>query len=148
MRHPYYLIKRGEFWYYRLNRESGLVESDDVTWHSTGCQYRGDAERFLEDLLAGGRDIEKSAKYQIFRQYAGSYFDWDRFSHIRRLLDEGKSITRRHAKIQQQRPRKHILSDSFANKWLSEIPSADILNLRSRLLMKCSPAAVNKPSVS
>ena len=144
MRRPYYLIKRSVYWYYRLNRESGLVENDDVTWHSTGCQYRGDAEQFLEDLLAGGRDIEKPAKYQIFRQYASSYFDWDRCPHIRRLLEEGKSITRRHAKIQQKRLRKHILTGSFVNKRLSEITRADVLDLRSRLLTKCSPATVNK----
>ena len=114
MRRPYYLLRRGEFWYYRLNRESGLVENDDHIWHTTGCQNKRDAERFLEDLLAGGRDIEKPAKYQTFRQYAGSYFDWDRCPHIRRLREEGKSSTRRHAKIQQQRLRKHILPDSFA----------------------------------
>lgn len=144
MRRPYYLIKRNGYWYYRLNRESGLVESDDVTWHSTGCQYRGDAERFLEDLLVGGRNIDTSAKYQTFRQYAGSYFDWDHCPHIRRLREEGKSITRRHAKIQQQRLRKHILPDPFSDKRLSEITRADVLDLRSRLLTTCSPATVNK----
>ena len=31
MRRPYYLIRRGEYGYYRLNRESGLVESEGNT---------------------------------------------------------------------------------------------------------------------
>jgi integrase len=144
MRRPYYLLRRGEFWYYRLNRESGLVESEDHIWHTTGCQNKRDAERFLEDLLDGGRDIEKPAKYQTFRHYAGSYFDWERCPHIRRLREEGKSITRRHAKIQQQRLRKHILPDPFADKRMPEITRADVLDLRSRLLTRCSPATVNK----
>jgi len=144
MRRPYYLIKRNEYWYYRLNRESSLVENDEHTWHTTGCQNKRDAEVFLEDLLAGGRDIDTLAKYQTFRQYAGSYFNWDHCPHIRRLREEGKSITRRYAKIQQQRLRKHILPDSFANKRLSEITLADVLDLRSRLLTKNAPATVNK----
>jgi integrase len=144
MRRPYYLIKRGEFWYYRLNRESGLIESDECTWHTTGCQNRKDAGHFLEDLLVDGRYTDTPAKYQTFRQYAGSYFDWDSCPHIRRLREEGKSITRRHAKIQRQRLQKHILPDTFSNKRLSEITRADVLDLRSKLLAKCSPATVNK----
>ena len=58
--------------------------------------------------------------------------------------EEGKSITRRHTKIHRQRLEKHILSDPFANKRLSEITRTDVLVLRSRLLVKCSPATVNK----
>jgi hypothetical protein len=144
MRRPYYLIKRSVYWYYRLNRESGLVENDDVTWHSTGCQYRGDAEQFLEDLLTGGRYTDTPAKYQTFRQYAEPYFEWERCPHIRRLREEGKSITRRHAMIQRQRLKKHILPDPFADKRMPEITRADVLDLRSRLLTMCSPATVNK----
>jgi hypothetical protein len=144
MRRLYYLIRRNEYWYYRLNRESGLVESDDVTWHTTGCKNRRDAERFLEDLLAGGRYTDSPARHHSFRQYSTPFFDWDRCPHIRRLREEGKSITRRHAKIQHQRLVKHILSDPFANKRLSEITRADVLDLRSRLLAKNTPATVNK----
>ena len=56
MRRAYYLIQRGGFWYYRLNRESGLVESDEVTWHTTGCESRQDAETYLVDLSADGHN--------------------------------------------------------------------------------------------
>ena len=68
MRRPYYLIRRGKYWYYRLNRESGLAECDDVTWHTTSCEDRQDAESYLEDLLAGGRspDSDTPAKRQPF----------------------------------------------------------------------------------
>ena len=62
MRRPYYLIRRGEFWYSRLNRESGLVNSDGVTWHTTGCKDRGDAENFVKDLLAADRYPDVPAK--------------------------------------------------------------------------------------
>jgi hypothetical protein len=62
MRRPYYLIRRGKYWYYRLNRESGLAESDDVTWHMTGCESQQDAEGLLENLLADGRQADAPAK--------------------------------------------------------------------------------------
>ena len=64
MRRAYYLIQRNGFWYYRLNRESGLVESDEVTWHTTGCESRQDAEGYLEDLLGEGRHADTPAKRQ------------------------------------------------------------------------------------
>ena len=145
MRRPYYLIRRGEYWYYRLNRESGLVKNDGHTWHTTGCKKRKDAESFMEDLLfSGNHSPEKPARHQSFRQYAVPFFNWGYCPHIRRLREEGKSITRRHAKIQRQRLEKHILTDPFADKRLSEISRADVLDLRSRLLAKNSPATVNK----
>ena len=144
MRRTYYLIRRGGFWYYRLNRESGLVKSDEVTWHTTGCESRKDAESFLEDLLADGRNPATPAKNQSFLQYSAPFFLWDRCPHIRRLLEEGKSFTRRHARIQRQRLEKHILSDPFVNKRLPEITRADVLDLRSRLLAKNAPATANK----
>ncbi|OHD23524.1 MAG: hypothetical protein A2064_03690 [Spirochaetes bacterium GWB1_66_5] len=144
MRRTYYLIQRGGFWYYRLNRESGLVEKDEVTWHTTGCENRHDAENYLEDLLADGHHPDTPAKRQSFLQYSAPFFLWDRCPHIRRLREEGKSFTRRHAKIQRQRLENHILSDPFAAKRLSEITRADVLDLRSRLLAKNAPATANK----
>jgi hypothetical protein len=140
----YYLIQRGGFWYYRLNRESGLVESDEVTWHTTGCESRHDAESYLEDLLSDGHHADTPAKRQSFLQYSAPFFVWDRCPDIRRLREEGKSFTRRHARIQRQRLENHILSDPFAAKRLSEITRADVLDLRSRLLAKNAPATANK----
>lgn len=144
MRRPYYLIRRGDYWYYRLNRESGLVKSDGITWHTTGCKDRRKAENFVKKLLADSRTPAAPAKHPSFRKYAAPFFIWERCPHVRRLREEGKSITPRHAKIQHQRLKKHILKDPFVRKRLSEITRADVLDLRSRLLAKNAPAAVNK----
>jgi hypothetical protein len=110
------------------------VESDEVIWHSTGCESRQDAESYLEDLLADGRHPATLAKHQSFLQYSAPFFLWDRCPHIRRLREEGKSFTRRHAKIQRQRLEKHILSDPFVHKRLSEITRADVLDLLHKRL--------------
>lgn len=144
MRRPYYLIKRGEYWYFRLNRESGLVKSDGITWHTTSCKVRRDAENFIKDLLAESGYPETPVKHLSFLKYAAPFFIWDRCPHIRRLREEGKGITKHHAKIQRGRLNKHVLTDLFANKQLSEITRADVLDLRSRLLEKNAPATVNK----
>ena len=80
MRRPYYLIKRGEIWYYRLNRTSGLVPSDK-TWHSTSCKSRRKAEEYMADLLASGSEATTPAKHQTFRRYAKPFFVWGEWFH-------------------------------------------------------------------
>jgi integrase len=134
MKRPFLLWKRGKVWYYKLPKIKHYL--------STGQTTRRAAENYIVDILNKERGLVPC--YYTFRKYTQPFFDWDRCPHIRRLREEGKSITRRHAKIQRQRLVKHILSDPFAYKRLSEITRADVLDLRSRLLTKCSPATVNK----
>jgi len=145
VRRPYYLIRRDEFWYYRLNRESGLVESNEVTWHTTGCKIKSDAERFMADLISSGVLYpDTPIRHQTFHQYAKPFFIWGECPHIRRVLEETGRFMQRHARIQRGRLEKYIFGDPIANKRLSEITRADIFDLRSRLLKHCSPATTNK----
>ena len=134
MRRPYLLWKRGRVWYYKL--------PDEKHYLSTGQTTRSAAENYVVEIINYKR--ASVSCYYTFRQYAEPFFDWECCPHIRRLREEGKSITRRHAKIQHQRLRKHILPDPFSNKRLSEITRADVLDLRPRLLVKNAPATVNK----
>ena len=76
--------------------------------------------------------------------YAEPFFVWGECPHIRRVLEEAGRFTQRHARIQRGRLEKHVFDDPFADKRLSEITRADIFDLRSRLLKKCSPATTNK----
>jgi integrase len=135
MKRPFLLFKRGEYWYYRL--------AEGKTFHTTGQKSRSKAEAYVIELL---RNAEKQGRQRhlSFRLYATPFFIWGRCPHVRRLREEGKSVTRRHARIQRQQLEKHILSDPFASKRLSEITRADVLDLRSRLLSKNAPATVNK----
>jgi len=134
MKRPFLLWKRGRVWYYKL--------PDIKHYLSTGQTTRRAAENYVVDIL--NKERASVPCYYNFRKYAAPFFDWDYCPHIRRLREEGKSITRRHAKIQRQRLEKHILGDPFADKRLSEITRADVLDLRSRLLVKNAPATVNK----
>ena len=58
--------------------------------------------------------------------------------------EEAGRFTQRHARIQRGRLENHVFDDPFAAKRLSEIARADIFDLRSRPLQKCSPATTNK----
>jgi integrase len=135
VKRPFLLFKRGQLWYYRLASEK--------TFHTTGQTTRGKAEAYVIELLRSTEGHSRQ-RHLSFRRYAEPFFLWDRCPHIRRLQEEGKSFTRRHAKIQRQRLENHVLSDPFAAKRLSEITRADVLELRSRLLAKNAPATVNK----
>ena len=134
MKRPYLLWKRGRTWYYKLPEGKHYL--------STGQNTRSAAEQFVIELIHQERG--SVPRYHSFRRYAEPFFVWDRCPHIRRLREEGKSFTRRHARIQRQRLENHILSDPFAAKQLSKITRADVLELRSRLLEKSAPATVNK----
>ena len=135
MKRPFLLFKRGEYWYYRL--------AGDKTFHTTGQKSRNKAEVLVVELLRSA-ETHRRQRHLSFRLYAEPFFDWDHCPHIRRLREEGKSITRRHARIHRQQLEKHILNDPFAQKRLSEITRTDVLDLRSRLLAKNAPATVNK----
>ena len=77
------------------------------TWKSTGKTTRTDADRFVINLLREGKEPSK----QTLKQYVDPFFDYERCPHIRRLLDEGKSYTRRTAKQNRGWPKKHVLVD-------------------------------------
>jgi integrase len=135
VKRPFLLFKRGQHWYYRL--------AGGKTFHTTGQTARGKAEAYVVELLRSAEGHIRQ-RHLSFRLYAEPFFVWDRCPHIRRLEEEGKGITRRHAKIQRIRPEKHVLPDPFSSKQLSKITRADVLELRSRMLEKSAPATVNK----
>ena len=90
------------------------------------------AEAFVVELLRNHEGHSRQ-RHASFRQYAAPFFIWERCPHIRRLREEGKSITPRHAKIQRQRLKKHSFKNPFARNRLSGITLANRLDLRSKL---------------
>ena len=135
MKRPYLLFKRGEYWYFRL--------ADESSFHTTGKITRGEAEAYvvrLFEAISGSNPADDPT----FRQYAAPYFVWGKCPHVRRVFEESGHMTERHVRIQRGRLENHIFIDHFADKRLSEITRADVYDLRSRLLKRCSPATTNK----
>jgi len=123
MKRPFLLWKRGKIWYYKLPEIKHYL--------STGQSTRRAAENYIIDVL--NRERASIPHYYTFRKYSRPFYNWDQCPHIRRLREEGKSITRRHAKIQRQRLEKHILTDPFADKRLSEITRVDVLDSKGNI---------------
>ncbi len=129
MKRPYLLKKRGKYWYYRL--------CDEITFHSTGETAKARAEEYvLNTAIPKGSELDKKRKEPTFKEYSSPFYIWDSCPHIRRLLDERKSITHRHARNQRSQMDKYMLPDIIVQKKLSEIKRADLIDFRSRLLDK------------
>ena len=144
MRRPFYLKLRGNFWYFRLNKESGCVASDEQRWRATGCSDREAAEQYVVNFISDSPRAVIPTHLKTFREYSMPFFVWDECPHIRRVFEETGRYTKRYARIQRLLLNKHLLNDPFAEKRLTDITRADIFDLRSRLLRENAPATVNK----
>jgi integrase len=128
-------IKRGKIFYYRL-----------LGWKNfktTGETNRTQAERYV-NVQIRKQGFSKTSD-ELFIDYAGKFFLWDTCPHISRLLDEGKSITKRYAAIQRLNLETHVFPSSLSYLKLSEIKRSHILDFRKSLIDKgLAPATVNK----
>lgn len=129
MKSPFLLKKRGKYWHFRLANEK--------TFHTTGKSTKAQAIDFVQHRLR-----RASTTPLTLHNYIQPYFIWDKCPHVRRLLNEGKSITRRYVKNRRMST-KHILSDPLADMLIADIKRADLLDLRDRLLRKAGQSTVN-----
>jgi len=90
------LKQQGRFWYYKLQFES--------TFHSTGKETKTEAEDFIFNLMKEG--VGKSN--QTFKIYSRAYYLYDIRPNVQRLLQEGKSVGKRHCVEQRRRLEKYI----------------------------------------
>lgn len=121
------------YWFYKLPGQG---------WKTTKKENRDQAVLVVGAILEKQKhqaDTPASSDARVekpsptFKQYADPFFKYDECPHIRRLLDEGKSYTRRTAKQNRGWLKKHVLEDALATKPLSEITRADLIDFRSRL---------------
>ena len=119
MQRPYLMKKRGKYWYYRL--------AGETDFHSAGRTARARAEEYVVRLIECGGKENSNKAIRTLAKCAGPFFDWDRRPHVRRLREEGKSITRNYAKIQRLVMKKHIFKDVIVKMGLVDITQADIV---------------------
>ncbi|MGD0727051.1 MAG: site-specific integrase [Spirochaetia bacterium] len=123
-----------DFWYYRLPGMS--------SYKTTGIKGPGQpadrhrAELFVLEKMKSVESSKAPAARRTLRDYSADFFIWDRCPRVRELLDEGKSITRRHCYNQRLLLDKHIFKDPIAKRPIGEITRADILSFRGRLARK------------
>jgi hypothetical protein len=82
---PFRLKKRGKYYHYKLKDES--------TFHSTGQTSITKAETFVIALIEQGK--KRPILDMTLKEYADLFYVWETCPHVRRLLDEKKSIGKR-----------------------------------------------------
>ncbi len=123
--------KRGRYWYYKLEG-AGFVSSGQTSKHKCIA--------FVAGLLGTG-----DTGSQAFSAYAQRFFIWETCPHVARLLDEGKSITRRYVREQRINLEAHILPSPLSDLSMDRIRRSHIIDFRSSLRSKgLAYATVNK----
>jgi hypothetical protein len=113
VRTPFLSKKRGKYWHFRLANEK--------TFHTTGKTTKPRAIEFVHE-----RTGRASISPLTFRQDIEPYFVLDQCPHVRRLLNEGKSVTRRYVENRRMLIEKHILPDPIADRLIADIRQADL----------------------
>ena len=70
------------------------------------------------------------------REYSSVFFIWGKCPHCQKLIDEGRQITERHAYNQRRWLEKISLTDAIADRQITELTRADVLDFRARLTRK------------
>lgn len=124
---PFSLIKRPKtkYWYYKLGGWT--------VYRSTGETVKSEA---MKVAMAALESEDAGPVGPSLRRYAEPYFLWDQCPHVRRLLSEGRSVTRYHVKNMRSVLENHVFTDRIAKLRISEIKRADILDFRERLVEK------------
>ena len=138
-REPFSLVRRpgSPFWYYKL----GAWKS----YKSTGQKFKSDAIKVAMEAV---EEAEADPSGPTLRKYAQPFFMWSRCPHVRRLLSEGKSITRYHVRDMRSIVENHLFTDPLAELRLAAIKRADILDFRERLIEKMGYTRTVQKAVS
>lgn len=114
--------KRGKFWYYKLKGEK---------FRSSGETSKVKCEKKAFELL---HQKNKDMINISFREYAENYYIWGACPHITRLVEEGKSISRRYARTGRKTIEKHVFSSPLADLNMGEIKRSHLFDFRTALM--------------
>lgn len=122
---PYSIIRRADTPYIYFKLPSWK------SYQSTGTTSMDEAEKIVQ---AAYLESLATPAGPSLRDYADRYYIWDTCPHVKRLLSEGKSITRYHVKDMRRILENHVLTDAIAEMRLPEIKRAHVLDFRERLV--------------
>ena len=98
---------------------------------STGKSKKSEAEAVIAEFFASAETSDRS-----LLEYMNPFYIFDTCPHIRRLLDEGKSIGETHVTKCRRWLDMYVVGDPIVDKRISEINRADLLDFRARLLKR------------
>ena len=137
--------KSGQFWY------ASWYENGKRIVRPTGIKRNPkQKDRARAEAIEAGRRLQttraesRAGEETPFLSYATPFFIWDQCPHVRRLRDERREITQRWCKHQRRWLERHVIGDPdkgiepdpFTLKPIGQITRADLVDFRSRLLVK------------
>jgi hypothetical protein len=124
---PFSVVRRpgSPFWYYKL----GPWKS----YKSSGKTTKADAITVALEALESPAEAPGGP---TLRKYVEPFFVWETCPHVKRLVAEGKSITRYHVRDMRSIMENHLLTDPVVNVRLSALKRSHILDYRERLIEK------------
>ena len=124
---PFSLVRRpgSPYWYYKLGPWK--------TYKSTGKTVKADAISVAIEALEKESEVPGGP---TLRKYAAPFFVWETCPHVKRLVAEGKSITRYHVKDMRRVLENHLFTDAIADVRLGKLKRSHILDCRGRLVEK------------
>jgi integrase len=135
--------KGGQFWYASWYQNGKRIVRPTGVKRNPKQNDRGKADAIEAGrLLMEKRSNTPAGAETPFVNYAAPFFIWGTCPHVRRLVDEGREVTRRYANQQRGWLEKHVIGNSETNpdpftlKPIGEITRADLVDFRSRLLGK------------
>ena len=132
---PFTLLKRKTkkgraIYYYRLADDPRRVP------HSTGKLTKHEANEFVKEMLEKKKEDKKKARTRTLGKYIKPFFIWDRCPHVRRLLEEGKSIGKTHVSKSRRWLELYVFPDAIMEKGIASITRDDLLKYRTSLIEK------------
>jgi len=119
----YTIFKRGKIWYYRLGDDPKRVH------HSTGQTLKGEAVKFVEEIL------KKRKQSPIAEKSLQEYLPEALKKYIKLRIEDGNPLSKDYCK-DSKRYIKYIRSDPIADKALGEVSFADLEDFKMRTLEK------------
>jgi integrase len=132
---PYSFHQRKDsgYWFFKL--------AAWTAYKPTGTKIKSKALEVIQDAITEER--KRHGPQVSLRVYAEPFYRWESCPHVRRLQEDGRSITRRHVRGQRALLDQKILADPIADMPIQEIRRATVLDFRTRLMARHSAQVVN-----
>jgi integrase len=131
-----YIRSTGRYSFNYVDPKTGR-QKQKATGATTKRQAREFIKTFMDSIQRGDTDL-------TLKEYSQKFYIWDECPRIARILSEGKTIGKTHARNCRSWLDRFVVEDSIARLKMTEIRRAHILDFRERLRKAGnSPAKIN-----
>ena len=128
-RQKYYLDKRGKYYRYKLNVESGVVATSERTFHTTGETSKAKAREFVDKLIEG-RQLSQGGVATLpttptLNAFCETFFVWEKCEWIAHQHAHDRAFSKSVAASRRGHLTNHI-QPRFGSDRLTSLKAVDI----------------------